>query len=100
MAVPLCDCQIVVVLLALPKRHAAPVCAQGIAGLWGGDLASPPQPPRVVDLDTFASDAVNNDAIVVLALHGPPAENGDLQLLLQSAGLRFSGVHAASGTKL
>ncbi|KAK9819932.1 hypothetical protein WJX72_004090 [[Myrmecia] bisecta] len=63
----------------------------GVAGTWGGNPLQPPPAPRYLDLRVFAEEAREANAVVFLALHGGPGEDGSIQSFLEVNEVMFSG---------
>lgn len=80
---------------ALPNvKLLAPLRAQGVAGLWGGNAHADPLPPRCLTLGEFAQQSVEAEAVVVPAARGWLASSGVLAQTLQDCGAIFAGAGA------
>jgi hypothetical protein len=67
---------------------------QGVGGAWGGRPELLPPAPRFMDVEEFVCEASACGATVILALHDSLTATGELQQLLEGAGVGFTGVNA------
>ena len=89
-------------LPASPPDPLPPPCPpsspQGVGELWGGAYDAPmPVPPRLMCLAQFAEEAADQGALVFIATKGGLGGDGDIQVLLDSYGVPYTGVGGVGG---
>lgn len=63
----------------------------GVASTWGGDWKQPPLAPQLLSVVDFAEWAAESNAVVFISVAGSIVRNGQLQGLLTSARVAYTG---------
>ena len=77
-----------------PLHRSSPLLPlQGVGELWGGAYDAPlPVPPHLLCLAQFADEAAYPGALVFIGTTGGLGGDGDIQVLLDSYGVPYTGV--------
>ncbi|GBF99894.1 hypothetical protein Rsub_12690 [Raphidocelis subcapitata] len=73
---------------------------EGIGTAWGSRPVSAPPPPRVASLEDWALEAAGCGAVVFIALHDSEQVGGELQALLEEAGVPFTGAGSEAAVRV